>query len=358
MTHDAFPTYPSWGQDNALEIISDHPPMGCEHLTDDEYAINVENLTKIYPSSKKMGKNATPPRPAVDGINFKVRRGEIFGLLGPNGAGKTTTIKMLSTLLLPTSGKASVLGLDVNSQAAEIRKRINLVSGGERGLYYRLTGKDNLRFFADLYRVPRNARDERVASLLALVGLEAAADKRVEDYSRGMKQRLHLARGLINDPDVLFLDEPTIGLDPEISNEIRKMVADMSARGKTILLTTHYMAEAEQLCDSINVICKGRIVAAGTSAELKRSVQGDKMIHIEVKSFDEKAIEAVRAIDGVLDVIMTDPPANTNLRVKVSSGSNPVVSIASQLERCGLLRINVEEPTLEDAYLHLVRSDD
>ena len=356
--HEALSIFYSLEREIALETISDHLPTECEHLTDDVYAINVEQLTKIYPSSKKMGKNGAPPRPAVDGISFKVRKGEIFGLLGPNGAGKTTTIKMLSTLLLPTSGKASVLGLDVNSQAAEIRKRINLVSGGERGLYYRLTGMDNLRFFADLYRVPRNVRDDRVKSLLAMVGLEGAADKRVEDYSRGMKQRLHLARGLINDPDVLFLDEPTIGLDPEISNEIRKMVADMSARGKTILLTTHYMAEAEQLCDSINVICNGRIVAAGTSAELKKLVQDDKMIHIEVKSYDPKAIESVKAIDGVLDVIMTDPPANTNLRVKVRSGSNPVVSIASQLERCGLLSINVEEPTLEDAYLRLVRSDD
>ena len=139
----------------------------------------------------------------------------------PNGAGKTTTIKMLATILLPTSGKATVLGYDIWKDPVEIRKRINLVSGGERGLYYRVSGRQNLRFFSDLYKVPRHIRDRRVEELLEMVNLTEAGDRRVEDYSRGMKQRLHIARGLVNDPEVLFLDEPTIGLDPEIAHDLR-----------------------------------------------------------------------------------------------------------------------------------------
>jgi ABC-2 type transport system ATP-binding protein len=327
-------------------------------MSDEKYVIEVESLTKIYPSHKRLGANGSAVKPAVDGINFKVKKGEIFGLLGPNGAGKTTTIKMLSTLLLPTSGKATILGYDVDRQAAEIRKRINLVSGGERGLYYRLTGRGNLLFFADLYRVPKNIRDQRVAELLDMVGLSEAANKRVEDYSRGMKQRLHLARGLVNDPDVLFLDEPTIGLDPEIASEIRKMIEDMSTEGKTILLTTHYMAEAEQLCDSINVISGGKFIASGTPSDLQNLVKDDSIIEIEVRNLDQSSEEAVRSIDGVLDVQINTEASCPILRVQVRTGSNLMLAIASKLDHCGLVRVSSEEPTLEDAYLRLVKNND
>ncbi|MDD7424603.1 MAG: ABC transporter ATP-binding protein, partial [Candidatus Methanomethylophilaceae archaeon] len=168
--------------------------------------ITVKNLKRVFgeKDSEKV---------AVDSISFDVMKGEIFGILGPNGAGKTTTIRMMSTLLKPTSGKAEVLGIDVSDdrRARELRKRINMVSGGERGLYYRLTGRQNLRYFADLYGVPKNIRESRISYTLELVGMTDAADRPVEDYSRGMKQRIHIARALINDPEVLFLDEPTIG---------------------------------------------------------------------------------------------------------------------------------------------------
>jgi ABC-2 type transport system ATP-binding protein len=327
-------------------------------MSDEKYAIEVESLTKIYPVHKKLGGNVPVVKPAVDAINFKVKKGEIFGLLGPNGAGKTTTIKMLSTLLLPTSGKATILGYDVDSQSTEVRKRINLVSGGERGLYYRLTGKGNLRFFADLYRVPKNIRDERIADLLETVGLTSAADKRVEDYSRGMKQRLHLARGLINDPEVLFLDEPTIGLDPEIACEIRIMIEDMAKMGKTILLTTHYMKEAEQLCDSINVISKGKIIASGTLSDLQNLVKDDSIIEIEVRDLDQSSIESIRSIDGVAGVQVNSAIPCPIIRVQVRTGSNLMIKIASKFENCGLVRVSSEEPTLEDAYLRLVKNND
>ncbi len=178
-----------------------------------ETVIECKDLVRIYRSSDRFLKKKRETL-AVNNISFEVRRGELFGMLGPNGAGKTTTIKMMTTLLLPTSGQIKVLGHDVAKDPFAVRKRIGLVLGGERGLYTRVTARQNLRYFADLYAVPMNIREKRIDDLLERVDLKERADTRVEDYSRGMKQRLHLAKGLINDPEVIFLDEPTIGLDP------------------------------------------------------------------------------------------------------------------------------------------------
>src|SRR5204862_7398548 len=170
---------------------------------------------------------------AVRGISFSIEKGELFGLLGPNGAGKTTTIKMLITLLIPTSGTASVLGFDVVKDAREVRKRIGYVFGGERGLYERLSGLDNLRYFAELYGVPPREQRKRIAELLELVGLTGREKEKVEGYSRGMRQRLHIARGLLHDPPVVFLDEPTIGVDPVGARELRATIASLTEAGKT-----------------------------------------------------------------------------------------------------------------------------
>src|SRR5918996_1882285 len=210
---------------------------------------------------------------AVRGVTFGIEEGELFGLLGPNGAGKTTTIKMLITLLIPTKGSASVLGFDVVKDAREVRKRIGYVFGGERGVYERLSGYDNLRYFAELYGVPPKQIRPRIESLLELVGLKGREQERAEGYSRGMKQRLHVARGLLHDPPVLFLDEPTIGLDPVGARELRSTIATLAHAGKTILLTTHYMFEADALCDRIAVINRGEIVAEGTPGQLKSRVE-------------------------------------------------------------------------------------
>src|SRR5213596_907358 len=209
---------------------------------------------------------------AVRGVSFAIQQGELFGLLGPNGAGKTTTIKMLITLLLPTSGEARVLGLDVVDQAREVRKRIGYVFGGDRGLYERLSAYDNLRYFAELYGVDGREQRPRIDEVLELVGLKGREQERVEGYSRGMRQRLHIARGILHDPEVVFLDEPTIGVDPVGARELRAMIAGLVDAGKTVLLTTHYMFEADSLCDRIAVIANGRIVAEGTPAELKANV--------------------------------------------------------------------------------------
>src|SRR6266540_274259 len=195
------------------------------------------DLRRTYRTHTGTVRRKTKEIEAVRGVSFVIEEGELFGLLGPNGAGKTTTIKMLITLLIPTSGSARVLGLDVVKDSREVRKRIGYVFGGERGLYERLSAYDNLRYFAELYAVPPREQKARIAELLELVGLAGREKERVEGYSRGMRQRLHIARGLLHDPSVLFLDEPTIGLDPVGARELRSLVASLvSEQRKTVLL--------------------------------------------------------------------------------------------------------------------------
>ena len=235
---------------------------------------------------------------AVRGVSFEIAEGELFGLLGPNGAGKTTTIKMLITLLIPTSGQAKVLGRDVVEDAHWVRERIGYVFGGDRGLYERLSALDNLRYFAELYGVEPRSQRARIAELFELVGLTGREKERVEGYSRGMRQRLHIARGLLHDPPVLFLDEPTIGVDPVGARELRATIGGLKAAGKTVLLTTHYMFEADALCDRIAVVAKGRIVAEGTPRDLKQRVAEGVVVEIEVYGIEEQQVEALRAARG------------------------------------------------------------
>src|SRR5438128_3495980 len=244
--------------------------------------IEAENLVRTYRTSTGTIRRKSLEVEAVRGVSFQVGEGELFGLLGPNGAGKTTTIKMLITLLIPTAGTARVLGYDVVKDAREVRKRIGYVFGGERGVYERLSGYDNLRYLAELYGGPGKVQKQRIEELLELVGLKGREHERTEGYSRGMKQRLHVARGLLHDPEVLFLDEPTIGLDPVGARELRATIASLTTAGKTILLTTHYMFEADALCDRIAVISKGRIVAEGTPGQLKSRVESGSVTEVEV----------------------------------------------------------------------------
>jgi ABC-2 type transport system ATP-binding protein len=216
--------------------------------------IDVRNLSRYYGSVK-----------AVDDISFSAQRGEIFGLLGHNGAGKTTTIRMLTGRTKPTSGTAHIAGYDIVSQLDQVKPIINLVFE-DQNLYERMSGQDNLQFFADLYGVPK----ARVGELLDRVGLEPEARKRkVKTYSSGMKQRLLIARALINDPRILFLDEPTRGLDPSSARELRQIVREMSQQGTTVVLTTYYMEEADELCDRVAFLANGKIVAMDTPTELK-----------------------------------------------------------------------------------------
>src|SRR5438046_2514886 len=243
--------------------------------------VEAEDLRRTYKTTTGTIRRRSIEVEAVRGVSFEIAEGELFGLLGPNGAGKTTTIKMLITLLIPTSGSARVLGLDVVKDAREVRKRIGYVFGGERGLYERLSAYDNLRYFAELYAVPPREQKPRIEALLDLVGLKGREKERVEGYSRGMRQRLHIARGLLHDPPVVVLDEPTIGLDPVGARELRQTIAELAQAGKSVLLTTHYMYEADALCDRIAVISQARIVATGTPADLKNAVADRTVIEIE-----------------------------------------------------------------------------
>src|SRR5919108_5072758 len=198
--------------------------------------IEARDLRRTYRTTTGTFRRRTLEVEAVRGISFEIEKGELFGLLGPNGAGKTTTIKMLVTLLIPTSGTARVLGHDVVRDARTVRRKIGYVFGGDRGAYERLSGLDNLRYFSELYGVPAKVQKRRIPELLELVGLTGRERERVETYSRGMRQRLHIARGLLHDPEVVFLDEPTIGLDPVGARELRSTIASLTDAGKTILL--------------------------------------------------------------------------------------------------------------------------
>lgn len=319
-----------------------------------ESVIEVKDLTKVYPAAARLFGDGGKEKLAVDHVSFDVRRGEIFGLLGPNGAGKTTTIKMLTTLLIPTSGCATVMGLDVVKDPLKLRPRINLVSGGERGLYFRLTGRQNLEFFSDMYRVPMEVKRKKIEDLLELVGLKEAADVRVEEYSRGMKQRLHLARGLVNDPEVLFLDEPTLGLDPEISRVTRALIRRLSEKGMTILLTTHYMFEADELCDRLAIISDGRIRALGTPYSMKESVRNDSIIEIEARELGEAQRKELADLPGVSAVSMEFLEGRQLARIVVDDAPSLIPTVAALLENRKVISIRVDQPTLEDAYIKMV----
>jgi ABC-2 type transport system ATP-binding protein len=295
---------------------------------------------------------------AVRGISFAVERGELFGLLGPNGAGKTTTIKMLITLLLPTSGTARVLGHDVVEEAREVRKKIGYVFGGDRGLYERLSALDNLRYFAELYGVSGREQRRRIDEVLELVGLKGREKERVEGYSRGMRQRLHIARGILHDPQVVFLDEPTIGVDPVGARELRGTIADLVRGGKTVLLTTHYMFEADTLCDRIAVIAKGRIVGEGTPAQLKSGVAEGTVTEIEVFGVDEPAVERLRSLNGVTAVTVEEQEQKQLLVVQTTGEQEMTHSLLGQLDGVAIGRVTSREPTLEDAYIALVTADE
>ncbi len=321
-----------------------------------ETVIECKDLVRIYRSSDRFLKKKRETL-AVNNISFEVRRGELFGMLGPNGAGKTTTIKMMTTLLLPTSGQIKVLGHDVAKDPFAVRKRIGLVLGGERGLYTRVTARQNLRYFADLYAVPMNIREKRIDDLLERVDLKERADTRVEDYSRGMKQRLHLAKGLINDPEVIFLDEPTIGLDPQAALDARRMIKDLVKEGKTLLLTTHYMYEADELCDRIAVINKGKIVALDTPKGLKSLVKDLCIIEVEGFGITDKDTEMLRSLPGVKAVSATMNEDKQVLRVQVVEASEMLTPVANKLGEGKVIGVRVKEPTLEDAYLWLVKED-
>jgi len=316
-------------------------------------AIEVTELRRVYFDNKLLGRGRETV--ALDGISFSVEPGSVFGLLGPNGAGKTTTVRVLTTLLTPTSGQARVLGLEVVRQAQMLRPRIAFIFGGDRGLYGRLTGSENLRYFAALHQLsPREAK-RRAGDLLEQVGLSGRGDTLVEQYSRGMKQRLHLARGLLIDPEVLFLDEPTIGLDPAGARDLRRLVPELAAQGKTVLLTTHYMYEADAICDRIAIINKGELVAQGTPAEIKSGFGMGSVLDVVLR---QPASELVPALEKIEEIEYVDVGAEgpyPKLTILTTDATLTRARIEALVGETNLERIALRAPTLEEAYLKLVR---
>jgi ABC-2 type transport system ATP-binding protein len=248
-----------------------------------------------------------------------------------------------------------VLGFDPAREPGKVRPRIGHVFGGDRGMYDRLSALDNLRYFADLYRVPVREKRTRIAELLELVGLTGRERERVETYSRGMRQRLHIARGLLHDPEILFLDEPTIGLDPLGAREVRETVAALRTQGKTILLTTHYMYEADELCQRIAVIAEGKLAAAGTPHELKARVRDRTVVEVETFGVDEAVLERLRLLEGVASVATETREQAVVVLVQSRSGSELVQRLLRELDGTSVGRVITREPTLEDAYVDLVQ---
>ena len=317
-------------------------------------AVEARDLRRTFTTRQGILRPHRKTVEAVRGVSFEIAPGELFGLLGPNGAGKTTTIKMLITLLIPTSGSASVLGHDVVADVREVRSRIGYVFGGDRGLYERLSGLDNLRYFSELYGVAPREQKARIGSLLELVGLTGREGEKVEGYSRGMRQRLHIARGLLHDPDVFFLDEPSIGIDPVGARELRATIAGLRDQGKTVLLTTHYMFEADELCDRIAVIRAGEIVAQGTPAELKGLVTAGRVLEVESYGVSDDALASVRGVDGVRTVTVEDRGQAQVLVVSSEPGVEVTQTVLARLGGTRLGRVSHRDPTLEDAYVELV----
>jgi ABC-2 type transport system ATP-binding protein len=291
----------------SAQASSGAPPGGA--------GVRVEDLTKTYGDVQ-----------AVRGIGFEARPGEVFGLLGHNGAGKTTTIRMLTGRTPPTSGTATVGGHDIVKEREAARGLLNLVFE-DQNLYERLTGRDNLKLFADLYGAPADRTDE----LLERVGIANAKDRKVKTYSTGMKQRLLLARGLVNDPKVLFLDEPTRGLDPMSARNLRTIVRELSAAGTTIVLTTHDMVEADELCHRVAFLSEGRIVALDTPRELKLHVGGDAAVSRSARVLLDDRTEHV--------VVLDDPEQDERLSAWLRDGR--------------VLTVHSDEPSLADVFVAL-----
>ncbi len=290
---------------------------------------------------------------AVDAVSFSVRKGEIFGFLGPNGAGKTTTIRMLCTLTRPTEGSATVAGHDIVKSPNKVRNSIGLVSE-KMIMYDRLTAYENLKLFAKLYNLSRDEMTRKIDELLELVHMQKWRDSQIGTFSTGMKQRINVIRALLNEPGILFLDEPTLGLDPQSTAEIREFIQRINKeQGSTIILTTHMMVEAEMLCDRVGIIDKGKIVALDTPDNLKKMVsQGtDSLIEMEISNLTSEMIGGLKGLECVTNL---DVFENTKMTIQ-ARGDHPFDAIIDAVRSKGgiVTSVKTKEPTLEDVFLHL-----
>ncbi len=297
------------------------------------------------------------PVTALDHVNLTINEGELFGLLGPNGAGKTTLIKVLCTLLLPTSGSAYVAGYDISKNVNEVRRKISMVSGGETSGYGLLTTRENIWMFSQFYGIPSKAAKERIDGLMETFGLKDKKNAKVRTLSTGERQKMNMVRGFVSDPEIIFLDEPTLGLDVNASRTIREYVMKWTRNNdhKTVLLTTHYMMEAEMMCDRVAIIDRGRILALDTPQNLKKMIHKESTVQLEVNALKDPA--PIGAIKGIKNFSAKDDishgTTSITLIVQDESAISDVMSlIASQGSRVQSMRKT--DPTLEDVFISMV----
>ncbi len=316
--------------------------------------VRIEHLTKIYRVRQRQGlfKAKETQVEALKGISLEIRPGEVFGLLGPNGAGKTTLIKILTTLLLPTSGEAWVNGYRLRQDDNLIRASVGCMLMGERGLYWKLTGRENLVFFGALYHLSPADRARRADEIIARLGLEDLADRTVETYSSGQKMKLAFAKALINDAPLLILDEPTNTLDLPSARELRAVVRELNQAGKTVIYTTHIMAEAEMMCDRVAILDRGEVLALGTVPELKASLGRDEVIRIE-GVISSKASQAVQSLPGVTRATRAAVDGRTQLTVVARDQRALLPRLIETLtaHNAVVQKITPEEVTLEDVFI-------
>jgi ABC-2 type transport system ATP-binding protein len=306
--------------------------------------VEVEEISRIFEPRRRDSSRVV----ALDAVSLSIPEREIHGLLGPNGAGKTTLVKILSTVLLPTSGHARVLGHDVVEETSAVRPLIGIVFGGDRGLYWRLTGRQNLEYWGALYKLSGRETKARAQQLLERVGLTEKADDRVEEYSRGMKQRLHLARGLMGDGRVLFLDEPTTGMDPIAAREFRTLIDELRAEGRTVLLATHDMAEAETVCDRVTLIDRGKIIATESPRTLGHLLS--RFQRVDVDDAPDDVLAEIRAFQGVTSVEAVD---GVGTRIEVDEEGVTQV-VLERLVAAGVTSVRTSLPSLEEVYVQLI----
>lgn len=322
--------------------------------------IEAKNLGKVYTVKKKINffRSEKEKVNAVKGLNLTIGEGEIVGLLGLNGAGKTTTIKMLSTLLNPSAGKITIDGLDAVKDAIKVKSMVNMIAGGERMLYWRLTGAQNLSYFGKLYGLSGGVLEDQIQNLLEEVGLTEASNTPVELYSKGMKQRLQIARGLINNPKYLFLDEPTLGLDAPVAKQLREMVKSLAKnQGKGILLTSHYLEEVEELCDRVYIIEKGSLILHDTPENITASVV--KNYHVKIESSALSTSQQNRIKQSLTGCSIEFSEQGDSSEMQIIAPFDPTALIISVCikESVAIQKLELKRPRLEDAILTLAKEN-
>jgi ABC-2 type transport system ATP-binding protein len=322
-----------------------------------DFAIKTEKLSRIY---QIRGGKKSEPRSlvALNDINLEVHPSELFGLLGPNGAGKTTLIKILTTLLAPSTGHAWVAGYDVAEEPEKVRPCINMVSGGEASGYGLLTVRENLWMFSQFYGLSSSVANRNIKHLLEVVGLSDRINAKSSDLSTGLRQKMNIVRGFMTDPDVLFLDEPTLGLDVGASREVRQFIRSWVDDNptRTLLLTTHYMVEADELCDRVAIINQGRVLACNSPSNLKRNLQQDAIFHLELSSFNGSLNAGkFEALPGVCNVTHSPQDGFESLDL-ILEEEHALAGVINTLNSANIRLLNLKknEPTLEDVFVKLV----